>query len=246
MKLVTLIPTYKRPEYLERTLASIGSPAGPVLVVDDGTPGHAVAAVVKKQSVTGFLETSHVGMLRAMAQGIHSLVVPVMDDDDALMLLANDHALPVGWEAAITAGAEAGLKLNPTGQIDHIPGLRLTKEWRSEATPVSDGVAIRTGRTNWEVTCSLPSLWNKSSAIGFADFILNGGIDEDDRQPFSAQKTYHAYFKGKTFFYLIGSRVRIDHFGHNKGLRAGYIKSDEHEDYYREIGRRRPRGKRKV
>jgi len=246
MRIGIVIPAYKRPEFLGRTLASLAGEhveaRFPVLVVDDGTPSDAVAAEAAAVEGVELLRIAHGGIVEAQAAGIRCLARR-LSDDDAICLLAADHALPAGWASALRTGARAGL--TPTchvGQIEHTPGLRRVDSWRLAAEPLAAGLSIRRGLDCWYVVCSLPSLLALPAASMLADCIECGQVSADPRQPHRAQKTFQGFvaacLPGQRFFALLGPAIAIDHFGHATGVRPGFIRSAEHEDYYREVGRR--------
>jgi GT2 family glycosyltransferase len=102
--LSVVVPTHNRAEYLEVTLASLAEQAGrPIhetIVVDDGSPDGATAAVAERAGVAFRRHERSRGPNAARNTGIEAASAPL------IALIDDDVRVPPGWVAALVAGAQ--------------------------------------------------------------------------------------------------------------------------------------------
>ena len=246
------VPTYKRPEYLGDMLASAIDGADNEIectVYDDGSPEDTAQEIAQAFGSVVYMSDVHTNACHALGR-LLEYARALSEPDWIFVLCASDHILPKHWDTAVRhAAILAQGRGHELGTIDHEPG-RPDRfiEWEERGDVLSPGVTLSFVRS--ATTCSMPSIMCGRDSIGpLAEHMQQAGKTPRGRGRTPAshtQESFKKFWRSRTgakglefpLFALLGDNIRIQHVGHHEALHADFIQG-RHEDYYREMGRRR-------
>jgi len=248
------IPTYKRPEYLERvSLASAVQQkafhGARIAVYDDGSPeptASTVRALCARQGAI-YASGEHsgpvgglAGALRAGLAALDGVDVPV------IVLAANDHRLPPAWDVLALAAAAVTYPERECGLWAHRPGNVWWRGWWPPDVLLAKGVGVSFNHAPDEVRGSMPSVIAGREAIGALAAHMEASAATAHKSPVGTWHTFRAFWRerlgpeGSPYTIIAdsaGHESLIEHVG--RDAHPDYIRSAEHEAYEIEIGRRK-------
>jgi len=245
MTLRLAAPAYKRPEYVQAFLASAASGAEwpvPTYIFDDGTPGDSIKDACSEYGVEYGRSEANAGPGRALAACLRWAASN--DDSPVVLLCATDHRLPKGWDACVVAAAAATNGEYELGMIDHAPGPAWYAELRAGAEPLWPGVGISRAVISTYSACSMPSIISgRAAMLALADHLVTSEEFAELPKARRVQARFSTFWHRRTgkwdgsFYTVVGEGCVIEHVGHHEGAHPGFMRTPEHEAYYREVGR---------